>query len=249
MLQTLNRTMILTTMIVLSTVTFNGALSGQEKTVTQDQEQEQSVDSDCKLPEVRDELKARVKKDQDARFKMIEAQKKSDGNNVDSELLKELVEIDEDNTAWLEKQVEEHGWLGKTLVGEAGAGNAWLLVQHADRNREFQRKCLDLMNEMPDGEVSKKNIAYLTDRVLAGEGKPQRFGTQITTVDGEFTVKEVEDPDNLNKRRAEVGLPPIEEYLEMVKRHYAPQKEEADAKETDEEKSDGSESKDGKNDK
>ena len=77
-------------------------------------------------------------------------------------------------------QIDEHGWLGKTLVGEDGAHHAWLLVQHADFDKDFQSSCLKLMSAQPKGEVSGVDIAYLTDRILVANGKPQKYGTQAT---------------------------------------------------------------------
>lgn len=177
---------------------------------------------DCELPEIRKELAKRVAEDQKARMQMLEANRKSITEDTRKSVLHDAVNrIDEENRAWLAERVEEHGWLGRTLVGDDGAHHAWLLVQHADRDREFQKKCLALMSAMPAKEVSPIDIAYLTDRVLAAESKPQRFGTQCIIKDGKAIVKEVEDPENLNQRRKELGLPPIEEYLKFVESMYA----------------------------
>ena len=38
-----------------------------------------------------------------------------------------------------------HGWPGRSLVGEQGAMDAWLLAQHADRQPGFQRRALSLL--------------------------------------------------------------------------------------------------------
>lgn len=185
---------------------------------------EEAPEPECKLPEVATDLAKRVERDQKARLAMIESMKKPAADDKDApstaELNKIVRDIDQENTAWLGKQVEQHGWLGKTLVGEKGAHNAWLLVQHADANLEFQKKCLAMMEKMPEGEVSKVEIAYLTDRVLAAQGLPQRYGTQCSMNNGKATVNTVEDPENLNQRRAEVGLDTIEEYLKTVEKMY-----------------------------
>lgn len=179
-----------------------------------------------KLPKVRDELAVRFKTDQDARFKLIQAMnqgqvKKTDGKFVINGGLNQKVEaIDKENTAWMKKLVQEHGWLGKTLVGKKAAHQAWLLVQHADKDPAFQKSCLALMEKMPKGEVAGADVAYLTDRVLAAENKPQRYGTQCQMKDGKAFVRDVEDRPNLNKRRAEVGLEPIEDYLKSVEEMY-----------------------------
>ena len=75
--------------------------------------------------------------------------------------------------------------LARTKVDQE-ARKAWLLVQHADADVKFQRRCLDLMARLPKGEVSISNLAYLTDRVLLAEGKKQLYGTQFTSVDGKW---------------------------------------------------------------
>ncbi|MEQ1903200.1 MAG: DUF6624 domain-containing protein [Pirellulaceae bacterium] len=189
------------------------------------------------LPELAKELAERVKRDQAARFKLIEVmQLQSTGaskNNDKQEnkddaaakaksaaLIHDLASIDDDNRAWLKTIVEKHGWPSKKLVGEKGAHDAWLLVQHADADREFQKSCLAKMEQLPDGEVSKIDLAYLTDRVLVAEKKPQVYGTQCYEVDGKFQPREVVDPTNLDQRRHAIGLPPIAEYLQSMQEMY-----------------------------
>ncbi len=181
-------------------------------------------EEDPTMPELRAELLSRVEADQQARFKLIEAMKpKTAGGQPGqpgSELITELTKIDEDNTAWLAEVIEQHGWPGKTEVGEDGAHSAWLLVQHADRNREFQKKCLELMKAEPEGEVAGKDIAYLTDRVLCAEDKPQLYGTQLIQQDGKMVPRPIEDEEHVDERRAAVGLQPLAEYIKMVEQVY-----------------------------
>ena len=55
------------------------------------------------------------------------------------------------------------------------------------------------MQETPDGEVSREDVAYIADRVRAGAGRPQLYGTQLRTVEGRMVLKAVEDPAKLNR--------------------------------------------------
>ena len=87
-------------------------------------------------------------------------------------------------------------------------------------DRKFQNRCLELMTAMGPDEVNMANVAYLTDRVLVGQGKLQRYGTQFGMSDGELKMQECEDPDNLDKRRKEVGLGTIAEYKEVMQQAY-----------------------------
>lgn len=138
------------------------------------------------------------------------------------ELVHKLEAVDRDNTNQMRQIVKTYGWPTPKLVGKRGSELAWLLVQHADLNPGFQRECLDLMTPLlPKGEVSKSNYAYLTDRVLLAEGKKQRYGSQFhQNAAGVWEPKPLEDPDTVDKRRAEMGMGPISEYKKMIEEMY-----------------------------
>jgi hypothetical protein len=126
--------------------------------------------------------------------------------------------IDEANTAWLEKQVAAHGWFRISEYGAEADDDAWLLVQHADRDVAFQKEILAILEKLiPAGETSKKHYAYLYDRVAIAEKRPQRFGTQgECTRPGVFEPLAVEEPARLDELRASFDLSPIDEYKEMT---------------------------------
>src|SRR5437588_687342 len=99
----------------------------------------------------------------------------------------------------------------------------FLLVQHADL--AFQKEMLPLVEKAyRSGGLSGQSYALLLDRVLVGEGKPQVYGTQAKRFEEwkeqEPTLAPIEDEANVDKRRAEVGLPPLSEYRELLKRMY-----------------------------
>lgn len=132
-----------------------------------------------------------------------------------------MADIDSENAHWLKTVITQHGWPGRTLVGTDGAHSAFLLVQHASRDRELQQECLRLMEAAPKDEVSGPDRALLTDRVRVAEGKKQLYGTQIEFREGAWQVKgEVEDPAGLAERRKQLELPPLEEYLRMAAQLY-----------------------------
>lgn len=76
------------------------------------------------------------------------------------------------------------------------------------------------MVKLPPDQVSQKNVAYLTDRVLLAEGKKQIYGTQFSLVDGAWQVRPLEDEANVDKRRAEIGLSTMAEYVKVLKAEY-----------------------------
>ena len=75
--------------------------------------------------------------------------------------------------------VRDIGWPTRSKVEEQAEHMAWLLVQHADHDRSFQRECLALMSTEAADEVCPAHLAYLEDRLAVAEGRPQRFGTQL----------------------------------------------------------------------
>ncbi|MFI2620578.1 DUF6624 domain-containing protein [Streptomyces sp. NPDC018584] len=135
---------------------------------------------------------------------------------------KDLARIDAENTAWIKTIIAEHGWPGTALVGDQGADEAWLLVQHADRDPEFQRQALEhLKTAVEAGDTRARHLAYLTDRVLVSEGKPQLYGTQYTGDGDNFQPQPVHDPEHLDERRAEMGLNTAAEYDQRMRKTYA----------------------------
>jgi len=131
-----------------------------------------------------------------------------------------MEQADAENLPWLKQVIADHGWPGRSAVGEDGAEAAWLLVQHADRDPAFQRECLGLLTAAADAaEATKAQVAYLTDRVLLAEGHPQEYGTQITGRDRQWVPRNLRDPDHVDERRAEMSLGPLAGYLA----HFAEQ--------------------------
>lgn len=122
--------------------------------------------------------------------------------------------VDHQNTDRMKTIIDEIGWPTITKVGIKASHLAWLLVQHADHDLEFQKRCLERMRSQPAEEIQAKEIAYLEDRVRVHEGLPQRYGTQFYTDDttGVFGPRPIDDIAALDERRASVGLGMFAEY-------------------------------------
>ena len=158
-----------------------------------------------KKPALREELLKRMKEDQRVRM----------SPNPD---FREWTKVDADNTAFMKTVIDKHGWPGKSMVDSDGALAAFLLVQHADADTAFQKRCLELLTKaVEQKEARAEDMAYLTDRVLVAAGKPQRYGTQFHKPHGELIPLPIEDEANVDARRKEVGLPPLTEYARQVR--------------------------------
>jgi len=123
-------------------------------------------------------------------------------------------EIDLANTKRVKQFIDEHGWLTISRFGPQADQQAWLLVQHADRDVEFQKRVLALLEPLvAKGETEPSHFAYLYDRVASGEGRPQRYGTQGRCVGpGKWEPDALENPAEVDALRATVGLAPLATY-------------------------------------
>lgn len=176
----------------------------------------QSVGESTYNPALLNELTLMCEKDQEARFKVINSR-----NLASEEAGKMIEKIDQENLSRLKAIVEQFGWPGFRTIGAEGADKMWLLVQHCDQEIEFQKTCLQLLKEsVAKGDAPKRHLAYLMDRVLVNEGKPQVYGTQVQIIEGGALPRPVEDPDNLDKRRKEMGLGSFAGYLLLLKEVY-----------------------------
>jgi Family of unknown function (DUF6624) len=131
------------------------------------------------------------------------------------EHLKQAIQLDLSHTRRMKQIIAKHGWPGQTLVGDTGCQAAWLLIQHADHDPEFQKHCLRLLEgALETKEAPASCLAYLIDRIRVGDGQPQLFGTQLH---GDLNPLPIEDEAHVDERRAEVGLPPLSDYIGQIK--------------------------------
>jgi hypothetical protein len=124
-----------------------------------------------------------------------------------------MAELHRRHNARLRAIITEHGWPGRSLVGEDGAAAAWLLLQHAVLAPELMREAATLLQgAVQSGEVEPKFLALLTDRIRTLEGRSQLYGTQHAwDAEGKLSPLPIEDPGRVEERRRSVGLEPLAE--------------------------------------
>lgn len=122
--------------------------------------------------------------------------------------------------ARIEAIVDQYGWPKISMVGEAGAETAFLVIQHSDRIKHYLPY---LIKAATEGGAKKVHAAMMIDRHLCFRTwgpfyfKPvQIFGTQFTrsaktnkqtgqVAFGQMTYYPIADPVNLDARRAFIG--------------------------------------------
>ena len=116
--------------------------------------------------------------------------------------------------------LKRHGWINISIFGEEADDHACVLVQHSDHDINFQIQCLDkLFDSILKGETNPNHYAFLYDRVAKNSGEKQRYGTQLSREFNKWVLWDHEGSlQQLNERRATVGLSPVEEYLQQFKR-------------------------------
>jgi hypothetical protein len=126
-------------------------------------------------------------------------------------------ELDSRNRQRLDEIVKQYGWPKRSVFGEEASGVAFSVVQHAEL--DYQKKYLPLIKEsVTQKEARQSDLAILEDRILTREGKKQIYGTQarLNQKTQLMELYPIEDEENVDARRAGVGLEPLAQYVKKA---------------------------------
>jgi hypothetical protein len=141
-------------------------------------------------------------------------------NAPSSSALEFLEQIHRRNSEALKAIIHDGGWPSAETVSSNAEAAAFMIVQHADYDPIFQRAChMLLLESIQCGQTREIGfLAFLTDRILCNDGKPQRFGTQIReAANGCFVPKPMEDPDSVDEMRLQARLKEsLADYLQRI---------------------------------
>lgn len=137
----------------------------------------------------------------------------------DRENMNKQSRLDAANLIKAEKIIARYGYPGKTMVGPDHQSTIFLVIQHNDT--ETHDKYLPLLTRAAEnGELRASSLAILTDRVKIGHGEPQVYGSQMHETPNGVKLYSIIDEANVNKRRAKVGLGPLQQYLKHWNINY-----------------------------
>ena len=161
------------------------------------------------------------KEDQTDRLKIASLEKQYGWQSGQMQSLLKKIDIqDSINLSKVKKIIDTYGWPGPDEVGKQGAQTIFLVIQHADSLT--QSRYLPVMQEaVKKGKAQPEALALLEDRVLTNQGREQIYGSQIKSNEkGKYEFYPIKDETNVNKRRASVGLEPLEEYAKRFDINY-----------------------------
>lgn len=154
--------------------------------------------------------------DQALRMQIQETEEKTGPESIESkQLWMQIERKDSINLIKVKAILDKYGWLGPDVVGNQGSSTLFLVIQHA--NLKTQEAYLPMMRDaVKKGKAAGSNLALLEDRIEIGNGRKQIYGSQIEMdKDNKYYVSPLLDPDNVDKRRAAVGLEPMADYVKF----------------------------------
>ena len=121
---------------------------------------------------------------------------------------------DHENLERITSFLDKCGVPNRSEIDDVQRAAIWAVLQHGPRGvRQAYLPQLEAAAER--GDLDAAVIAMMRDRLLVEAGQPQVYGTQVGSnpVTGESFLHPLVDSTTVDRRRAEVGLGPLREYL------------------------------------
>ena len=145
----------------------------------------------------------------------------------EAEAIQTVQAIDIAHADRLKEIVNCIGWPTRELVGLKATQAAYMVIQHAGHDVDFQNECLSMMVDLVEQrQLPASYVALLTDRIRVFSDQPQVFGTQMRMARNEQGIMvptptvPIEDPQNLDERRALMGMVAHSEFIEAIQLAY-----------------------------
>ncbi|MCD6179531.1 MAG: hypothetical protein J7K39_06470 [Bacteroidales bacterium] len=110
--------------------------------------------------------------------------------------------------------LDKYEWPELAQIGEQGNRTICNVLQHADQ--ETREHYIPLMKQaVLDKKLEPRYLVRAEDRIATDKGELQIYGGQMKYYPEtkSFNVWPVFDPENIDKRRAKIGLEPIADFL------------------------------------
>ncbi len=140
----------------------------------------------------------------------------AEANHEDTkQLYNKMKFIDSINLIKVLNFIDTFGWRGPDEIGRQGSEALFLVIQHS--NTKTQERYFPILKDAVNkGKASPQSLALMEDRISVAKNGYQIYGSQLyLDSSGKYKVSPIKDEKNVNLRRKEVGLQPIEEYLKI----------------------------------
>jgi hypothetical protein len=118
--------------------------------------------------------------------------------------------LHEKNAQLLQAFLASYGWPFPSRYGEQIHEAAWIIAIHAISRPSLVKAVLHMLEQgLYKGECVAQEYAKTFDRVALYEGRQQRYGTQFFPSPTGWIARDLEDPEQVDDRRAALGLPPF----------------------------------------
>ena len=180
---------------------------------------EQKYDEMYEVRKVLDRLR---KSDQSIRILVIDLQKKLGKNgHLLPVVRRKMHEIDKENAKVVASIIDKYGWLGTEDIGDDGNQTLFLCIQHCE-DSVIQHKYLPIIEDaVHKGNAKPWHFAFLTDRILMNQGKPQVYGTQTVIIDGRTYPVPLQNPREVDALRKSIGMESLDEYMQEHGEHFS----------------------------
>lgn len=157
--------------------------------------------------------------------KLVASTLQEDPNRIHS--LESIAMYDRQHAQKLMTIIDRFGWPTRELVGLKAVQGAYIAVQHAGHDPEFQSNCLTLIQQQVDqGDLPGAFLALMTDRISVSRGDSQIYGTQMTMASDDYGVMravpaaEIWKQSELDQRRQSLGMPSHQRFVEAIELAY-----------------------------
>jgi hypothetical protein len=126
-----------------------------------------------------------------------------------------MKKVHEDNLLYLEEFLSFYGWPEPSKYGKEAFEASWFISIHAIEKKKQMKEALIAVKVLLDeGEDIAYQYASLYDHITRFETGKQRFGTQLSPSKSGWQATDLEDKEQVDKYRAEIGLPSLAEKIQ-----------------------------------
>lgn len=131
-------------------------------------------------------------------------------------------QVDRDNQIQVVSILEQCGFPENFVQNTEAVFTVFMVIQHA--SVKLRHKYFPLLQKAAAmGALERRDLALMEDRILMDQGKKQKFGSQVRMIgdSGQYEVYPIDNPTQVDARRAEIGLYPMQDYLSRFNINWA----------------------------